>query len=50
MVIKGEQGPFGYAILDTRKKLIQSDLLNTETEGAGGVGALELSALTGMGS
>ena len=37
-------------ILDTRKKLIQSNLLNTETEGAGKVGALELSALTGLGS
>ena len=32
------------------KKLIQSNPLNTETVGEGGVGALELSALTGLGS
>ena len=37
-------------IMRLGKKLIQSNPLNTETEGEGGVGALELSALTGLGS
>ena len=51
MVIKGERRPFGCAHHKTRKKkIIQSNPLNTETEGEGGVGALELSALTGLGS
>ena len=51
MVIKGERRPFGCAHHKTRKKkIIQSNPLNTETVGEGGVGALELSALTGLGS
>ena len=37
-------------IMRLGKKLIQSNPLNTETEGEGGVGALELSALIGLGS
>ena len=37
-------------IMRLGKKLIQSNPLNTETEGEGGVGGLELSALTGLGS
>ena len=37
-------------IMRLGKKLIQSNPLNTETEGEVGVGALELSALTGLGS
>ena len=50
MVIKENADLLATPISDTRKKLIQSNLLNTETEGPGGVGALELSALTGLGS
>ena len=37
-------------IMRLGKKLIQSNPVNTETEGEGGVGALELSSLTGLGS
>ena len=37
-------------IMRLGKKLIQSNPLNTETEGEGALGALELSALTGLGS
>ena len=37
-------------IMRLGKKLIQSNPLNMETEGEGAVGALELSALTGLGS
>ena len=37
-------------IMRLGKKLIQSNPLNTETEGEGELGALELSALTGLGS
>ena len=37
-------------IMRLGKKLIQSNPLNTETEGEGALRALELSALTGLGS
>ena len=37
-------------IMRLGKQLIQSNPLNTETEGEGALGALELSALTGLGS